>query len=307
MANEVYYSGLGDLRLSAVLHQEMNLLLADRAGLWSHPGLINFGDIAGRGSTQLEVPLAGLNGYDEMAAVAENASTSNTALTDASPSITIARQGLQYQISDLANMTDSVGLNAERLAASMVKSAEMRFTSMVTDVTDGFSNSVGASGTNMSVDNWMSAQSQLTQSNAAGPYFAILHPVQFTDLQASIRAEAAGPLQWLPASAEMVAIKGPGFAGQYNGVDIFISSKVPTANAGADRAGAMFAAGAVGYAEGSIAAVRGAGGLVMPAGTKVLVEFERDSAGAMTKVVGNYYCGVAIIQDSLGVSIITDA
>jgi len=120
MANEIYYSGLGDLRLAAVLHQEIALLLADRGSLRGQPAIVNYGDLSGRGSTVLEVPQAGLDGYDRMAAVAENASTSNTALTDASPSITIARQALQYQISDLANITDSVGLDTDRLAASMV-------------------------------------------------------------------------------------------------------------------------------------------------------------------------------------------
>jgi len=306
MANEIYYSGLGDLRLAAVLHQEIALLLADRGSLRGQPAIVNYGDLSGRGSTVLEVPQAGLDGYDRMAAVAENASTSNTALTDASPSITIARQALQYQISDLANITDSVGLDTDRLAASMVGSYDMRFTEMICQITDDFTATAGSSGVDMVVADWYDAQFALTQSSVTGPYLAILHPVQLTDFQSSLRAEA-GAVQYVPATAEMLAIKGPGFAGSFNGVDIFASSHVPTANAGADRAGGMFGAGAVGYATGSLTAVRGAGGLVLPAGTPVVVEFERDAAGAMTTVVGNGFLGVAIVEDGRGVSIITDA
>ena len=105
----------------------------------------------------------------------------------------------------------------------------------------------------------------------------------------------------------MLNIKGQGFAGQFNGVDIFVSSKVVTANAGADRAGAMFGYGAVAMAEGSPYAITGAGGIVQPAGTPLVVEFERDASSALTKIVGNYYAGVAKVQDGMGVSIVTDA
>ena len=306
MANEILHSGLGDLRLSAILHQDIQMLLADRAGLWGHPAITYYGDVAGRGSTVLEVPLAGLDGSDKMAAVAEGASVSNSALVDASPSITIARQALQYEISDLANLTDSVGLNTDRLAASMVGSADMRFTEMIAGITDDFTATAGTSGTNMSVDDWFDAQFALTQAGVPGPYFALLHPQQLTDFQGSLRAET-GILSWQPASADMTLVKGQGFAGQFSGVDVFTSQQVPTANAAADRAGGMWGQGAVGYCDGAIAPVRGAGDIVMPAGTKIVVEFERSASGGLTKVVGNYYVGVGIVEDGRGVSIITDA
>ena len=307
MADEVLFSGLsGDLALAAVLHQEMGLLLADRASIANHPAIAYYGDIAGAGSTALEVGLAGLDGYDLMASVAENAATANTALTDASPAITVARQGLQYQISDLATMTSSIGLDADRLAASMVGSAVLRLTEMIANVADDFTSTVGATTVDMTVDNWFSAQFTLTQNSVPGPYLALLHPVQLTDFQSSLRSET-GPLQFHTPSADVLAIKGPGYAGSFGGVDIFASSKVPTANAGADRAGAMMGAGAIGYADGSVSAIRGASGLVLPAGTKIVVEFERDAAYAYTKVVGSYYCGTSIIEDGRGVSLITDA
>ena len=94
--SEIFYSGLGDLRYATILAGELGLLLADRASLWRNPAITFYGDARGSGSTVFDVPLAGLDGYDLMASVAENASTSNTALTDASPAITVARQALQY-------------------------------------------------------------------------------------------------------------------------------------------------------------------------------------------------------------------
>lgn len=305
MANEIYYSGLGDLTLSAVLHQELQLLLADRSSIWGHPALVYLGDLAGSSSTAIKSPQAGLDGYDEMAAVAENASTSNTALTDGSATATIARQGLQYQMSDLAALTSSVGLDPIRLAQSMVGSAAMRFTSMVTALSSGFSQSVGSTGVDMSVDDWFDADITLSLVSNAAQRLAILHPRQVADFRTSLRAEA-GSVQFMSATADMLQAKGPGYIGSFLGVDILQSSKVPSVNGGADRGGMMFCRGAIVWADGSVRQVQGAGGLVMPAGTKIMVEFERDAAGALTKVVGNYFVGVAEGQDLMGCAIVTD-
>jgi hypothetical protein len=307
MANEILFADLsGSARLAAILAKEIELTLADRASLHKHPSIKFMGNIVGSGSNVIQTPIVGLDGYDTMSSPADGAAVSNTALTETNANITVARRALQYSISDLANLTDSVGLNVQRLAQSMVGSAQMTFQSLLCDVTDGFTSTVGTSGVDMTVDDFFSAQFTLTLASVPGPYICILHPRQLADLQSSLRAEA-GPNQYVAATQDMLNIKGQGFSGMFNGVDIFVSSKVPTANAGADRAGGMFGYGAVGYAEGSPFAITGAGGIVAPAGTPIVVEFERDASSALTKIIGNYYVGVAKLQDSMGVSIITDA
>lgn len=117
MAQEIFYSSLGDQRLTEVLDAQIQLILADRGAFFNHPAIVNLGDISGQGSTASKVALVALDGYDVMGAVAENASTSNTAFTDASAVCTVARQALQYQMSDLARGTDSLGItNHQRFA-----------------------------------------------------------------------------------------------------------------------------------------------------------------------------------------------
>lgn len=307
MANEILFADLsGSARLAAILAKEIELTLADRASLHKHASIKFMGNIVGSGSNVIQTPIVALDGFDTMSSPADGAAVSNTALTETNANITVARRALQYSISDLANLTDSVGLNVQRLAQSMVGSAQMTFQSLLCDVTDGFTSTVGTSGVDMTVDDFFSAQFTLTLASVPGPYICILHPRQLADLQSSLRAEA-GPNQYVAATQDMLNIKGQGFSGMFNGVDIFVSSKVPTANAGADRAGGMFGYGAVGYAEGSPFAITGAGGIVAPAGTPIVVEFERDASSALTKIIGNYYVGVAKLQDSMGVSIITDA
>jgi hypothetical protein len=307
MALTEYSTLSGNARVAAVLAQEIQLKLADRASLHNHPSIVNFGSMAGRGSAALQVPIIGLDGSDLLASAADGAVVANTTLTSAAATLTIGRYALRYDLTDLGGaITDSIGLNAQRLAESMVGSTLMAFQNALCDVIDGFTATAGSTGVDMSVDDFYSAQFALTLASVSGPYIAVLHPRQLADFQSSLRAEY-GATQFVLATQEMLSIKGQGFAGMFNGVDIFVSSKVPTANAGADRAGAMFGYGAVGYVEGSPFPIVGAAGVVTPAGSPVVVEFDRIVGGGTTSILASYYLGIGKLQDAMGVSIITDA
>lgn len=306
MANEVLYSGISDARLSEALSMEADLVLADRFSLWGHPSLYYAGNAARSGSTTIKVPIPSLGGVDRMAGVAEGASVGNTALTLTSTTITIARQSLARSVSDLAELTDSNGaVNIEALVQDMVGAAAMRFQEMLCNVADDFTSTVGTTTVDMTVDNWFTAQFTLTQASASQQRMGLLFPTQLTDLQNSSRSET-GTFEYRQDTQSFLEAKGQGFAGTFVGTPIVASSLVPTANSGADSAGALFAYGAIGYADGTPAPVRGAGEVVFPAGQRIFVEISRDARGALTDLVGNYYVGVSIMQDGKGVSIITD-
>jgi stage V sporulation protein SpoVS len=307
MANEVTYTAANE-RVAAVLHNEMAFLLADRASIRNHPAIADYSNLAGRGSTALKVPLFGLAGYNAMAATNADEVTAvgNTALTTTAPTITIARYALARERSDLYQITDPGLLNVDALAADMVGAYDMAVTTALAALASGFSNSVGTSGVDLSVDDFYAAIFQLEESNVPGQFLAVLHPVQVSNLQASLRLEG-GANQYKAATQDMLDAKGQGYAGMFAGVDIFKSSKVATANAGADRAGMMIGMGAIGFAAGSPQAISTLGGDVVPSGTEVMVEFERDSAAGLQKIVGSAFFGVAELQDAMGVGIITDA
>ena len=300
-----YYTDIADLRLTAVLAAEIQLLLADRASLWRHPAITYLGDQNGSGSATRKVPFAAL-GSTAMDPIAENASATDIPITDASVSLTIARNVLQRSISDLANLTDSVGLNVAGLAMEAVKSAELRFQELVCAAGSGFSTVAGTTATSMAVSDWFDAQFALTQASATGPAIACLYPKQWTDLQSSLRSETSNLIAFSPDDRSNLDLSGQGFVGRFNGVDIFVSTYVPTANAGADSAGFMAVQGAMGYAEGTVTSVRGGSEVVPIANTSIFTEISRDASGALTKLVHNYYCAVAVLQDGMGVSIITD-
>ncbi len=101
------------------------------------------------------------------------------------------------------------------------------------------------------------------------------------------------------AQPDFVKAVVQGAVGDVVGVQIHKSAYV--SESGGNKRGAVFSAGALGYALGTPLPLAAAGGEIRPAGTPVLVELERDSAYSLTKIVGTAYAGVAIIEDARGV------
>ena len=71
MANIDFAALSGNARVSAVLHQMIQVKLADKASLWRHPAITYYGNLSGSGSSALQVPIVGLGGTDVMAAVSD--------------------------------------------------------------------------------------------------------------------------------------------------------------------------------------------------------------------------------------------
>lgn len=309
MASEIVYSGIGDLRVAEVIGQEYLLLIADRNALPNHPALHYVGNIAGRGSSTIKVPHIGLMGYDLLAQTGDGSLVANTALTDGSSTVAVVRYSKSYEASDLAMLTDGQGLiNPQSFAMDATISHAMTLTSLIADVTDGFTTTAGSTGVDMTVANFLTALGYLEVNSqgaiAAGAAMAILHPQQLADLRQSFASSSGGSVQWSQEANAQLAIRGNGYRGQIFGVDVFSSSKVPTANAGADRAGGMFVKGGVLWADGSVPVSYGE---QVSIGGKLLFERDRTAKAGTTAFVTHGYLGVTKGLDLLGVSIITDA
>lgn len=306
MANFLY-SAASDVRLTQALAAEWRLRLADRFSLFGQAfaGVPLLANAASQGSTTLQIPLVGLAGYDRMVAVAENASTSPTSLSNTNVTVTVARQAIERGISDLNNMVDSIGMDIDALVMDGMGAFAMRWQEMLCALFPSVSSVVGTTTVDMSADDWFSAKFTLTQNSVPGPYVAVLYPVQVTDLQNSIRAEA-GPWQYLPQTQDVLARYGVGVVAVLDGVPIVSSSMVTTDGAGADSAGCMFGAGAFGYAHGTPRAIRGGNEVIVAAGSPLYSELERDASAVLTKVVHNAFLGFVEVEDLRAVEIQTD-
>lgn len=304
MANEILYSGLGDLRLPAILSKEVLLLLADRGLLRNHPALVYAGDAVGTGTATIKVGAMGLMGYDVLTSVVEGQPVGNTALTDDSFEVTVARYSKRYEASDLARLTDSYGWLTDPALFSQdaVLSADVTLTRQIAQLPQGFTASVGTSGSNFTVADYYAATAQLEMENVQGPYLSMLHPAHWGQFRLGLRTEG-GPMQWQAPTAELLRIRGDNYKGNFLGVDIFTCDGIPSVNAGADYASGMWGRGAVIYADATIPPDATSGNVQLFLG-KIMVEFDRDATRGLKGITTNYYFGVLEGIDEAGVKIV---
>ena len=240
---------------------------------------------------------------------------SNSAYTTAGKQITVAGYTRQYQISDLFGVTAGAGqVDASRIAMKLERALTLTLTDLITALYSGFANSVGTSGVNLSTSDMYSAMYQLINSNVpfgpTSPVFAVLHPQQFVDFMSSLRGETGSDSLQLDTAAQL-RFSGPGYKGAWKGIQIFTSDSVATANAGADRCGAMYGLGAIGYTLGD---VRPLVGLHIPAEDvlmatpEMIIERRRAAVSdPLSTLVAHMFPGVVELEDLRGVGIITDA
>ena len=300
------YADLGNLRLAAMVENEVRAVLADMASIRNTGALLFAGDVAGIGSKSMRLRFADWGATTPFATATDGADVTASAITPSTVDVTVGRSALRYDITDLASMT-GLGLDIDpfSIAQKMAMSAEARINQIITATFASATNSVGTSGVDMSVDDFYDAMFQLESESNNGEFYCILHPQQLSDLRDSLRSESNNALAFSPATEDMLAIKGQGFAGRFGGVDIFKSAYVTEATG--NKIGAMMSRGGVAYAVGTPRPLAGAGVEIRPAGTPVVVAFQRDESAGLTEVMGHLYCGASIAEDKRIVKIVTDA
>jgi hypothetical protein len=297
-----------DLRLAAQLDQALLVTLTDMATIRNVPGAVDFhGSVNGAGSDTSRLRFVGLGGSDHFASETEGAEVSETVIADASVDIAVTRSALLRNISDLSTVTGfSADVNPMALAADMVASYDGYFNSLVTAAGATASASVGTSGADMTHDDFMDGVFTLELASVPGPFYGILHPRQVADWQESLRSEG-GATQFMAATADMLAIKGQGYAGSHSGVDIWKMSDV--AESGGNKQGFLFGAGTFGYKVAIIdeRAMLGAGSSIAVRMDEILVEITRDASKGITEIIGQAYCGVSLKEQARIVGVVTDA
>ena len=296
-----------DLRLGEALDQALLVSLTDMAWIGAPElgAIVDLGFVNGTGSDTSRVRFAGLGGADHFVTDDEGDDATETALTDASADVAVARGVLVRNIGDIALGTGfSDDINPERLAADMVMSYRGYYNGLIAAAIATAGTDVGSPTVDMSVDDFYDAVFQLEISSVPGPYFAMLHPRQFADFQESLRAEG-GATQFAAATQAMLQIAGQGLAGSFAGVNIFLSSDVTGTGTGT-RHGAMWGRGALGHKRMIPNPPVGAGTAVAVRMDELLVEITRDASKGVTEVAGNAYVGAGKIEDARIVGITTD-
>lgn len=236
------------------------------------------------------------------AAITEATGLSNTALSSDKASATADQVGIMATVTDFSteiSVIDEMSQFAGVLARSLAEKYETDMAALL----GSFSNTTGTTTADLTAKQFLQAISALELRDAQGSVVAVLHPVQSGDLRADIvpTFDAEGTTR-TPRSGREYFTSGndssvvkptyEGRVGSLYGIPIWHTSTVATANAGADRAGAVFVRNlCLGMYE-----IRGP-----------RTEMQRDASLPGTEIVVTANYGVAEIRDEWGQSIITDA
>ena len=251
-------------------------------------------------------------GYSAAAASSETSGgASNTLLSTGNFDLSPTRHLLKFQPTDLFAMTSAgTEVNTDMIAAALIGSVDQTIADKLTGLFSGVSGNVGTSGANLTVTNFYEAIYTLNLANNPAMLAAVLHPQQVNDLVDSFRGEG-GAVQFRTDVQGMLGAIGVSKRATILGVDLYQSSKVPTANAGADRQGCMFSMGAFAYSFGDVAQII-AQQMINPGDIwmqtpEMFIERDRDANNGMSSLIMNLYIGVAEAEDARAVKITTDA
>lgn len=312
MANEIVYSGIGDLTVAARLASLYQLLLADRdSGALAHPAIVYAG-MSQAGSTVVKVPQVGLMGYNLLASGTEGTDPGNTALTDASASITVAIYEKIYEAGDLARMVDAYGMfSPEMMAADCAVSAAQTLIDLLVALATGFTtNVVGSSGIDLVIEDFTDGITLLEVAKVAGRLCSILHPTQIGDMRTD-SLSLAGAVQYRQDAQGLVRYAGSNYKGELFGVDVFSSAQCDTSDAGANVNGMIFGPGAVLWGDGAFVPEPGDNNIIdlaMPgAPAKARLERVRSGRAGLTAWVMRALMGVIEGIDAAGCRVRSDA
>ena len=249
------------------------------------PPLVRVADISTEATNTMEFPKWPLL---TAADLTEATDASNTAVNTTSVTVTADEAGLMITVTDvlLNGSQTNLGLYAEQLGLALANKID---TDLLAECAD-FSNSVGASGTNIDEANFLSAIYTLENGNAVGPFNCVLHPIQISDLRADLAA-TTGAI-WGGPSAPAGDI---GAMANLYGVDVFSSTNCASVNSDADRQGVMMPMGSN-------------SGLAYVLKVGARTEFERDASLRATEIVTTAMYGDECVNTAAngGVAIITD-
>lgn len=251
------------------------------------PGLIRVADITNEPTKTVEFPK-----WPKLtaAAVAEAIDLTNTAVNTTSVSITVGEGGLMVTVTDLLTGSQVLGGLAPYATQLGLALAELIDTDITADFAS-FTTSVGTTMVNITEADFLSAIYNLENAPVSRPYTCVLAPIQVSDLRTAIAASTGAV--WGGSAAGATNI---GELPALYGVPVWQSTTCPTANAAADRVGAMFPSGE-------------RSGLAMVLKRAANVEFERDASLRATEIVTTATYGTACVNTAAngGVKIVTDA
>lgn len=245
MANELTITSIADLFASEVIANEFLYTLAARdAGFLSHRAILRF---TGNGrSNVVKVPHLGI-GANLMSPVTPGAEVPNTDLDDDHTDVTVVHRALRRNVTDLARYVAAGKLGPAMWAMDLAVAYAQSQIDLVANVTDTFTTVEDQTGQPLQWEDIVSAKATLGAADAEGEMVLLTHPTSWGQLEQDAITQGLAAAN--NDKAGIVDQQLGSYKGRWYGVDVYTSTRVPTANAGVDYASGLFAPGAVAIAD----------------------------------------------------------
>ena len=218
------------------------------------------------------------------AALTEGTDMSSTAVSTSSVTVTVGEVGAQVLLTDMA--TYGAGDPAAELGTVLGNAIATKMDKDLLALFDGFSTSLGATTTELTVAYLFQAAATLRANKAMGRMVGVFHPYQTYALKANLTNTFANPNG---GDLQNEAMRN-GYVGTIAGIDIFESANV-TIDGSGDAKGAIFTPEA----------------LCMALKRDFNIEPQRDASNRAWELNATATYGVAELDDSYGVEMYFDA
>lgn len=218
------------------------------------------------------------------AGLTEGTDMSSTTVSTSSVSVTVGEVGAQVFLTDMAAM--GAGNPADELGTVLGNAIATKMDKDVIALFDGFSTSLGATTTELSVSYLFQAAAILRANKAPGRLVGIFHPYQVYALKANLTNTFANPNG---GDLQNEAMR-TGYVGTIAGIDIFESSNI-TVDGSGDAKGIVMASEAI----------------AMAMKRDFNMEPERDASNRGFELNATAIYGVAELDDAYGVEMYFDA
>lgn len=304
----------GDFQVSAnqMLAASVKLAVAERMAPPNHPALAAgyLGNVAGSGA-QTVVQKMGDFGSGVASTFAEDGAVGTDDITYTDYSATVVRKAKGRSATDFARFLDPISgtiLNPQLMALDAISIRNNTLMQLVAEAGSSFATySAGSTGTDLTWAKIRAAKNDLMEGNvqfADGELVCILHPHNWADLETDLLVTlTSDAMTHAPEAGAMRVARASGYQGRYFGIDFYTSTRVPTANAGADYAGCLVAPGGIAWADGSFAPDPHAFQDILDGG-KLMIEYDRDPSRALKKLFYNFRVGASVGDDNRGVKLI---
>ena len=249
--------------------------------------LVRQESLVGKPSNSLSFPIwptvaaASIAETTDLPSVAVDTTAVDIACTEAS--------SIRIDVTDLLSEA-SIIRDGSRFADTGARAVADKRDTDLAALLGGFTNIVGATTVNLSEANLLAAFTRLSALDAPRPYVIVLHPDQVGDLRSALSTTTA--VVQTNTTPQELGGTGAGLEFAYYGMPVYMSTNVPTANAGADRAGAVFSKGQA---------------LARVDKRPIRIRPQRDESLRATEFNITSVYGQGELVDTWGVSVITDA